>query len=52
MESLVTQETHLFHASIAQNLRIAKQDATQEELEQACKKGIYSRIYYESSKRL
>ena len=37
MESLVTQETHLFHAS-AQNLRIAKQDATQEELEQACKK--------------
>ena len=32
MESLVTQETHLFHASIA------KQDATQEELEQACKK--------------
>ena len=38
MESLVTQETHLFHASIAQNLRIAKQDATQEELEQACKK--------------
>ncbi len=38
MESLVTQEPHLFHASIAQNLRIAKQDATQEELEQACKK--------------
>ena len=38
MESLVTQETHLFHASIAQNLRIAKQDATQQELEQACKK--------------
>ena len=38
MESLVTQETHLFHASIAENLRIAKQDATQEELEQACKK--------------
>ena len=38
MESLVTQETHLFHASIAQNLRIAKQNATQEELEQACKK--------------
>ena len=38
MESLVTQETHLFHASITQNLRIAKQDGTQEELEQACKK--------------
>ena len=38
MESLVTQETHLIHASITQNLRNAKQDATQEELEQACKK--------------
>lgn len=38
MESLVLQETHLFHSSIAENLRIAKQDATQEELEIACKK--------------
>ena len=38
MESLVTQETHLFHASIAENLRIAKQNATLEELETACKK--------------
>ena len=38
MQSLVTQETHLFHMTIAENLRIAKQNATQQELEQACKK--------------
>ncbi|MBQ7797485.1 MAG: ABC transporter ATP-binding protein, partial [Lachnospiraceae bacterium] len=38
MESFVTQETHLFHDSIASNLRIAKLDATREELEAACKK--------------
>ena len=38
MESFMTQETHLFHDSIANNLRIAKADATQQELEEACKK--------------
>lgn len=38
MEAYVTQETELFHDSIASNLRIAKEDATQEELEEACKK--------------
>ena len=38
MESYVTQETHLFHDSIANNVRIAKLDATQEEIEAACKK--------------
>ena len=38
LESFVTQETHLFHDSIKNNLRIAKLDATQEELEEACKK--------------
>ncbi len=38
LESFVTQETHLFHNSIANNLRIAKLDATQEEIEEACKK--------------
>lgn len=37
MESFMTQETHLFHDSIANNLRIAKLDATQEEIEAACK---------------
>ncbi len=38
LESFVTQETHLFHDSIANNLRIAKPDATQQELEEACRK--------------
>ena len=38
MQALVTQETHLFHDSIRNNLRIAKQDATDEELVTACKK--------------
>ena len=38
MESFVTQETCLFHDSVAANLRIAKLDATQEELEAAYKK--------------
>ena len=38
MEGFVTQETHLFRDSIASNLRIAKRDATQAELEAACKK--------------
>ena len=38
MESFMTQETHLFHDSIANNLRIARLDATQEELEAACRK--------------
>lgn len=37
-QSLVTQDTHLFCDSIAQNLRIGKMDASQEELEEACKK--------------
>ena len=38
MESFVTQETHLFHDSIRNNLRIAKLDATDEEIQIACKK--------------
>lgn len=38
MESFVTQETHLFHDSIRNNLRIAKLDATEEEMIDACKK--------------
>ncbi len=38
MESFVTQETHLFHDSIRNNLRIAKLDATEEEIIVACKK--------------
>ena len=38
MESFMTQETHLFHDSIKNNLRIAKLDATDEEMVEACKK--------------
>lgn len=38
MESFVTQETHLFHDSIKNNLRIANLDATDKEIENACKK--------------
>lgn len=38
MESFVTQDTYLFHDSIKNNLRIAKLDATDEQLEEACKK--------------
>ena len=38
MESFVTQETHLFHDSIRNNLRIASLNATDEEIEKACKK--------------
>ena len=37
-ESFVTQETHLFHDSIRNNLRIAKLDATDAEIETACRK--------------
>lgn len=38
MESFVTQETHLFRDSIRNNLRIARRNATDEEIEAACKK--------------
>jgi ATP-binding cassette, subfamily B, bacterial len=34
---LVSQETYLFHASVRENLRFAKPDATDEELERAAK---------------
>ena len=38
MESFVTQDTHLFHDSIRNNLRIARLDATDEQIAAACKK--------------
>lgn len=38
LESFVTQDTHLFHDSIRNNLRIAKLDATDDEIEAACRK--------------
>ncbi len=34
---IVSQETYLFHATIRENLRYAKPDATDEELEQVCR---------------
>ncbi len=42
---VVTQETHLFHASIRENLAYGRPDATQEELESAAKSAaIHDRI--------
>ena len=38
MESYMTQETHLFHDTIKNNMKIAKLDATDEEIISACKK--------------
>lgn len=38
MESYVTQETHLFHDSIANNIAIAKTGASREEIMEAAKK--------------
>lgn len=38
MESFVTQDTHLFHDSIKNNLRVANLNATDEEITAACKK--------------
>lgn len=38
MESFVTQETHLFHDSIKNNIRIANLNATDDEIILACKK--------------
>ena len=38
MESYVTQETHLFHDSIANNIAIAKLEASREEIMEAAKK--------------
>lgn len=34
---VVMQDAHLFHETISENLRYAKQDATEEEMMQACK---------------
>ena len=37
-ESYMTQDTVLFHDTIANNIRIANLDATQEQIEEACRK--------------
>ena len=45
MQSLVTQETVLFHDTIFNNIRIAKLDASVNEIEEACRKaGIHDFI--------
>jgi ATP-binding cassette subfamily B protein len=42
---VVTQETYLFHASVLDNLRYAKPDATQEEVEEAARAAaIHDRV--------
>jgi len=38
MESYMTQETQLFRDTIAGNIRVARLDASQEEIEEACRK--------------
>ena len=38
MESYMTQETQLFKGTVAENIRVAKLDATQEQVEEACRK--------------
>lgn len=38
MESCMTQDTHLFVGTLAENIRIAKPDATDEEVRVACEK--------------
>lgn len=38
LEAFVTQDTHLFRGTIKQSLLIAKQDASDEEIEEACRK--------------
>ena len=38
MQGYMTQDTDMFKDTIANNIRIAKLDATQEEIEEACKK--------------
>ena len=42
IESYVTQDTHLFHDSIKNNLKIAKLDATDDEIISACKKHLFT----------
>jgi ATP-binding cassette subfamily B protein len=37
LTAVVTQETTLFHATLEENLRYARRDATREEIERACR---------------
>ena len=38
MESYMTQDTQMFKDTVANNIRIAKRNASQEEVEEACRK--------------
>ena len=49
MEGFVTQETHLFHDSIKNNLRIAKLDATGRRDRGRLQKGIGARFHYDAA---
>lgn len=42
--AFVTQESFLFHASIAENLRFARRDASQQELEEACRQAFIHEV--------
>lgn len=44
MQSYVTQETHIFHDSIAANIAIGKPGATREEIIEAAKKPLYTNL--------
>ena len=50
--SYVTQETFLFQDTIENNIKVAKADATREEVCAAAKKGGNSRIYRFPAKRV
>ena len=41
----MTQETHLFHDSIAANIAIAKPEASREEVVEAAKKSVHTRFH-------
>lgn len=51
MESYVTQSTYLFNDTIKNNIKIAKENATMEEIIEASKKALYM-IYRKASKGL
>ena len=52
MESYVTQETHLFHDSIANNIAIAKPGSIQRRDYGSRKESVYPRFHYDTSERI
>ena len=49
--SVVTQDTYLFHGTVADNLRFGKPDATQDELEQVARAANAPRSYRRCPRR-